>query len=508
MEALTYLKVADLYPHPDNPRKDVGDISELAASIRTNGVLQNLIVVPGHIMSRADWVRIKTAMGVPPLTAQQAYNKESAKCSDGYTVIIGHRRLAAAREAGLQELPCIISDMNEKEQFQTMLVENMQRSDLSPMEEADGMQLMIDNWGATVSSISESTGLSESTVRRRLSIGKLDRKKVEKGRERGATLGDYLKLDRIKDEKAKDEVLTYIGSSEFSRKLQEAEEEQQFQEYIAGAYEYIQAHATPKENGTPCTYVTEFGRYSQRDPAAFMKESKEYCYKANQLADKSIHSIDLYELKSQQPEAPKEKTREQKLQELREEYGKKLDEIYNEMQYESQSFRDLREGFIEDFTQYKLYDDEIIRMAQRSMMLGMESGNSCKCGQGEINRDEIGGFLNIAYDSDTDTLDEGAYESEMILNPLRVLLITAYTVMESIVADDPFTKLWEADVRAYRPVFHQDKNLELLYRMLAELGYEISKEEEAFLKGACLQYNEAKALMDRFNEEARCLSRS
>ena len=78
-----------LYPHPQNPRGDVGDISELTESIRANGVFQNLTFIKG-------------GAGVP-------------EGKDGYTVIIGHRRLAASKAAGLTELPCSVVEMDERE---------------------------------------------------------------------------------------------------------------------------------------------------------------------------------------------------------------------------------------------------------------------------------------------------------------------------------------------------------------------------------------------------------
>ena len=98
MKYIDNLRIELLTPHPDNPRKDLGDLTELAASIKENGVLQNLTVVPHE---------------------------------DGYRVIIGHRRLEAAKLAGLTEVPCVIVDMSPKEQVQTMLLENMQRADLT-----------------------------------------------------------------------------------------------------------------------------------------------------------------------------------------------------------------------------------------------------------------------------------------------------------------------------------------------------------------------------------------
>ena len=95
-EMLVFLPVSELYPHPENPRKDLGDLSELAASIKENGILQNLTVVKGH------------------------GGKE-----DGYTVIIGHRRRAAAIEAGLETVPCIIVELTEKEQIQRIVFQSI-----------------------------------------------------------------------------------------------------------------------------------------------------------------------------------------------------------------------------------------------------------------------------------------------------------------------------------------------------------------------------------------------
>ena len=126
-DGLIYIPVSKLRPHPDNPRKDLGDLTELAESIKANGVFQNLTVVP-HL------------------------GEITKEHSGLYTVIIGHRRLAAAKLIGLKELPCIVVDMSEREQLSTMLVENMQRVDLTIYEQAQGFQMMLD-LGDTVDEI-------------------------------------------------------------------------------------------------------------------------------------------------------------------------------------------------------------------------------------------------------------------------------------------------------------------------------------------------------------------
>lgn len=171
------LAVDRLVPHQNNPRKDLGDLTELADSIKKNGIMQNLTVVDNG-------------------------NGE-------YTVIIGHRRCAAAKLAGAKTVPCAIVEMSEKEQLATMLAENMQRADLTIIEQAEGIQLMLD-LGESVSDIAEQTGLSESTVRRRKRLMEFDRDELKAAEQRGATLADYAKLDEIEPQ-YRDEALKAIG---------------------------------------------------------------------------------------------------------------------------------------------------------------------------------------------------------------------------------------------------------------------------------------------------------
>lgn len=181
------LAVDRLVPHPNNPRKDLGDLTELADSIKKNGIMQNLTVVDNG-------------------------NGE-------YTVIIGHRRCAAAKLAGAKTVPCAIVEMSEKEQLATMLAENMQRADLTIVEQAEGIQLMLD-LGESVSDIAEQTGLSESTVRRRKRLMEFDRDELKAAEQRGATLADYARLDEL-DLQYRDEALKAIGTNNFDWKTKQ-----------------------------------------------------------------------------------------------------------------------------------------------------------------------------------------------------------------------------------------------------------------------------------------------
>ena len=195
---IVMLPVDKLCPHPDNPRKQLGDVTELADSIKKSGILQNLTVVP--FVSKVNPNFNGTGM---------------------YTVVIGHRRLAAAKLAGLTEVPCAISDMDYKEQLSTMLVENMHRSDLSIYEQAKGFQMMLD-LGETQASIAEKTGFSEATVCRRIKLASLDEELFKASANRNVTFDEYMKLDKIADEAVKKNLLRVIGTSEFERQYKNA----------------------------------------------------------------------------------------------------------------------------------------------------------------------------------------------------------------------------------------------------------------------------------------------
>nr|DAO38379.1 MAG TPA: chromosome partitioning protein [Caudoviricetes sp.] len=186
------LGISELHPHPHNPRKELGDLSELTESIRTAGsVYQNLAVIPGHY-------------------------KGDELVEGGYTIIIGHRRCAAAKAAGLTRLPCkVIEGSTLNEQIAMMLEENIQRNDLTVYEQAQSFQLMLD-LGETEDSIADKTGFSRQTVRHRLELAKLDKDifKQKTGDEGfQMTLKDMYVLEQIEDVDARNEVLSSAENS-------------------------------------------------------------------------------------------------------------------------------------------------------------------------------------------------------------------------------------------------------------------------------------------------------
>ena len=86
---IVYLDIDLLYPHSDNPRKNVGDISELSESIKKNGMFQNMTVVKGHTLTDAEWEKLNQEYKENP--SEEIRQKLNSRKSDyGFTVIIGH----------------------------------------------------------------------------------------------------------------------------------------------------------------------------------------------------------------------------------------------------------------------------------------------------------------------------------------------------------------------------------------------------------------------------------
>lgn len=173
------IEISKLRVHPKNVRKVYTNIDELADSMKMQGILQNLTVVK---------------------------NPEE---EGTYWVVIGNRRLTAAIKAGLKTVPCQVVEMDEKDQASTMLLENMQRSDLTIYEQAQGIQMVLD-LGETEDSLSEKTGLSKSTIRHRSNIAKLDQGVLqEKEQDEGfqLSLKDLYELEKIPDVKTRNKIL-------------------------------------------------------------------------------------------------------------------------------------------------------------------------------------------------------------------------------------------------------------------------------------------------------------
>ena len=241
---MVYLPIETLFHHPNNPRKALGDLAELTDSIKQNGVFQNLTVVP--------WFDPNGEDTNTPIDENRYY------------VIIGNRRLEAAKSADLKELPCVVANMPFKDQIRTMLIENMQRSDLTVYEQAKGFQMMLD-LGDTVETIAEQSGFSQSTVRSRVKLLELDEDKFKASVERNVSLFDYMKLDKIKDPKLKNKVLDSAGTANFSNELKKAIATEKNKQRILQIEADLSRFATKVTDRDGLIYVKSYNSYIQSD---------------------------------------------------------------------------------------------------------------------------------------------------------------------------------------------------------------------------------------------------
>lgn len=133
------IPIEKIRPNPEQPRRALGDLQELADSIREKGVLEPLLV-------------------------------RYAPREDVFYIISGERRYHAAREAGLRELPCIEKTVDEAETLELSLIENLQRKDLNPFEEADGLARLAEQFDYTHEEIARKIGKSRTSVTESLSL--------------------------------------------------------------------------------------------------------------------------------------------------------------------------------------------------------------------------------------------------------------------------------------------------------------------------------------------------
>ena len=155
--------------NPDQPRSAMGNLEDLTRSIVDKGVLEPILVRPR---------------------------------GDGrFTIISGERRFRAALDAGLSEIPCIEMDVPDNELLEIALVENLQRKDLSPFEEAEGYKALQERHGYTHEQIADAVGKSRVTITEALSISRLpDNVQAECRRADIGSRSFLLELGRLKDE--------------------------------------------------------------------------------------------------------------------------------------------------------------------------------------------------------------------------------------------------------------------------------------------------------------------
>ena len=176
-----YIPIDLIQPNPNQPRQNIGDLSELIASIREKGVLEPVLVRP---------------------------------YGDGYQLIAGERRWRACKELGIPSVPCIERDVDDREMLELALIENLQRKDLTPFEEADGLQALAEKFDYTHAEIAQVIGKSRTSVTESLSLNHMP-----------AEIKDLCRLADIQNKSLLLQIVRQPDASEMKKLLERIQEQ-------------------------------------------------------------------------------------------------------------------------------------------------------------------------------------------------------------------------------------------------------------------------------------------
>lgn len=201
-DSIVELKINDISPNSDQPRKDFDTekLNELAASIKENGVIQPIIV----------------------------QRRES-----GYLIVAGERRWRAARIAGLKVIPAIIRDLSDQQVMEQALIENLQREDLNPVEEAIAMQTLLKTHKMTQEQLAKKLGKPRATIANTIRLMNINESLLDFIRSGELSAGHAKAILSLKDEEDQRRVADVIMTKDMS---------------VRQAEEYIKKYTWAKEN--------------------------------------------------------------------------------------------------------------------------------------------------------------------------------------------------------------------------------------------------------------------
>jgi len=438
-------------PHPDNPRKNLGDLTELTESIKVHRILQNLTVVP-----------------IDPELYQRKIASKKAYTGD-YWAVIGHRRHAAATLAGLPSCPCVVSDMDRKKQLAVMMIENLQRSDLTYLEQALGFQMMLD-MGDSMAEVTEQTGFTKETINKRVKLLKNDPDKLQKALDRGGTLDNLMALDKIKSQELRGKVLDTIGTQNFNYELKKALDQEKEEAKKDALLAEVRTFATEIEEADTkdkkqVQYISALGNADLQKPED--AGTREYFVIVGK------HSVTLYAWPTEEDKTQNEKREQDHQRQI--ERNAQLDKI-------AERAFELRMEFVKNLAGLKKNGEAlsvITEFAVQSMIfLGHQYG---------FNGGMFLEMLGVEFG------ENEAFDMEMVSEPIaeypeRALLMAAY----SNCGDSPHHKCHDWQGRYTGSDF-----LDLLYSYLERLGYELSDEEIAYKDGTRELFEEPPGLTEQ-----------
>src|SRR5439155_9150379 len=210
------IPIDKLDPNPEQPRTEIGDLTELTASIRQKGVLEPLLV--------------------KPMTGR-------------WMIIAGERRWRAATAAGLKEVPCVEMNVDDQSVAEIALIENMQRKDLTPWEEADGLRALCERFGYTHEDVAKKVGKSRSTVTEALSIAAIPASIREICRRGGINAKSVLlEIVRQPDERSMRTMAKEIAERGLTREGARQARRAQIDPKAAAAQPFVYRFESPQKN--------------------------------------------------------------------------------------------------------------------------------------------------------------------------------------------------------------------------------------------------------------------
>lgn len=443
---IVMLSVDSLREHPDNPRKDLGDLTELSDSIRANGIFQNLTVVPTEE------------------TGGSFKDKP-------YTIIIGHRRTAAAKKAGVKELPCVIAHMSKEEQLSTMLSENLQRSDLTVYEQARTFAQLKFDFGMSDGEIAKKSGFSKATVKSRLEIAKLDGEKIKEAEENGVqiSLEDLKKLEKIESVETRNELLGEIGGYNFDWKIKRAEDKEQSERLLKILMPVLSTFAV-KSDGFYQSGRSDYAIIKNKSEAiGFVSPSAEEL-KDNKFTYSAVGG-NVYVYKEPKKKKEKESDEERKKEEIwakRTECKKNLKELFKTAWILRYNF--VFENAVEIYNRLDEFVVKCILCGEKSINL-----NAFEVGIGEYE-------LNEEYNSYSSVCEGIANYFETTAPGKVSTVLAVYGFADDCGAENICYDYFGQ----YNP--YDGKILKRLYGMLEEFGYKTSADEKALVDGTHSAY--------------------
>lgn len=429
-----------LVPHPQNPRKDLGNLEELTASIKENGIYQNLTVIP----------------------VNEAVPGEEPK----YMVVIGHRRLEAAKRAGLQEVPCaIVRGMSETRQLQTMLLENMQRSDLTVYEQAQGFQQLLD-FGMDIEDISQQSGFSKRTIRRRLEIAKLDQNKLkELSSTRQLSLKEFDALAKIKNLEARNEAMEKIGTNDFALAVTRAMDKEKLADNMPVFLADMERLGIKKFPDSANKYSSKYRRIGSLDLYEYEVTKDKIPKKTEGLYYEASYprNVEFYV-----KETKKAKIIKKSAKELEKE--KRIKEAWFKVDAMAATHYELRKAFVENLRGTAKQRKAVYMGAYSLIVLRSIAYMSC----GDISKEA--GVDDKYFDPRRDEKAvKLAYES---YDNIQKCIEIIYKLF-----NDNEKEFYANGYRAVYPEYKFNPRLEAMYHWLTKLGYQMSSEEKLIAAG-------------------------